>query len=391
MSLYHVMFLLLLAGVLIEYKNKETPKHYFYVCFAVLALMLCMRFGQGTDYFSYNYFYQTMPLTVSELSGYYETNLEMGWRFICMIFKRLGCSYPLFVFLLSVVQMVLFWRFLDRYCTNKMLALFLGYHTLYLTYFFSALRQGLVIALFLGLFLEWLLQRKYVRYTVGVVLCAFVHNVSIIFITPLILELVRLNMKQIVVATITGFVIGFLFSIIDIGNILYQREFTRRISYYLMASDISILALAERLMTYFLVSYILNVYLKVCPSEKSNQLINLFKIYSLGIFLYGLTMWSPLISSRATYGFKVIEIALISSCVVEVKKENVISLMYCVFLCMLLYCKNIGSYIYQGMYVGVSITNYPYVSIFNSEKIVEYRDIGVYAEWIDFVNIGNRE
>ena len=171
MSLYHILFACLLLGVFIELSHKETPKVYFNICFSVLTLMLCLRFGQGADYYSYNSIFTTMPLTLPELLTYRFGKVEIGWRFLCAAFKLLGCSFPFMIFVLAILEMLLFLRFINRYCKYKLFALFLGYHTFYLTYLFGALRQALVIALFLGLLLEWLLQGKYLRYCVAVCVC----------------------------------------------------------------------------------------------------------------------------------------------------------------------------------------------------------------------------
>ena len=46
--------------------------------------------------------------------------------------------------------------------------------------------------------------------------------------------------------------------------------------------------------------------------------------------------------------------------------------------------KNISSYIDQGKYKDfVSVFNYPYITIFNKDRIWEYRNTQIYNELLD--------
>lgn len=59
-------------------------------------------------------------------------------------------------------------------------------------------------------------------------------------------------------------------------------------------------------------------------------------------------------------------------------------LLYCIMICSLLYFKNIGSYISQGYYFDVNVVQYPYVSVFDRERIAEYRkDTGFAIDWLE--------
>ena len=148
MSLYHIVFLILFVGVLIEYVRQDTPKWLYFTSILVLSLMLLLRFGQGSDFYSYNSIYTTMPLDMERIKNYQFFKVEIGWRLLCAGFKMLGFNFSQFLFVISSIELLLLGRFISRYSKNHMLTLFLSYHTLYLTYFFSALRQAFVIAVF---------------------------------------------------------------------------------------------------------------------------------------------------------------------------------------------------------------------------------------------------
>ena len=88
MSLYHIVFALLLFGVAIEYLQRRTPKLLFALSFAVLTAMLCLRFAQGTDYVAYRMIFYTMPTDLPGVLSYAHAKAEIGWRCITMLFRR---------------------------------------------------------------------------------------------------------------------------------------------------------------------------------------------------------------------------------------------------------------------------------------------------------------
>jgi len=378
MPLYHLVFALLLFGAVIEYWQKRTPKALAFVCFAVLTLMLCLRFGQGTDYVSYRMIYYTIPPNLSGTLNYGYAKAEIGWRLITMVFRMAGLSFDVFVFILSAVQMLLLWRFVKRYCHYQILALFLGYHTLYLTYMCSAMRQGTVILVFLGLLLPWLLEGKWLRYLLGVLLLTTIHSVALILLVPMVALMIRLSVKHIVALVAVGFCLGILLSMCNVGTLLSEI-----VPSYAAETDISLVALGERVATFILVTYMYYLYNDGLEPEPEAPFYKLYKIYAFGILIYGVLMWSPLISSRTIFSLKALEIPLITTCMVKCRKGSMIVLCYLVLLCSVLYIKNIGSCITQAEYLNTSVWNYPYYSIWDKEAAIAGRArTSKYYEWL---------
>ena len=378
MSLYHVVFLLLLFGVVIEYWQKRTPKILFFACFAALTLMLCLRFGQGTDYAAYRMIYYTMPANVSGMLAYRYAKAEMGWRLITMLFRMTGVSFDVFVFLLSAFQMWMLWRFLKRYCKYQILALFIGYHTLYLTYLVSAMRQGTVIIVFLGLLLPWLLEGKWLRYLVATYLLMNIHSVAMILLLPVVFLCLRLSVKHIVALVAIGFSAGIILSIFDIGNLIAVI-----LPSYAGETDISVVALLERVATFVLVTYMYYLYNDGLEPSMDDPYYKLYKIYAFGILIYGLLMWSPLISSRTIFALKALEIPLITTCITKCRKGKMLALVYLVLLCTVLYVKNIDSSISQAEYLNTNIWNYPYYTIWDKDAAIAGRaETSKYYEWL---------
>lgn len=378
MPLYHLAFAFLLFGALIEYWQKKTPKLLLFASFVILTAMLCLRFGQGTDYAAYRMIYYTMPADVAGMLSYRYAKAEIGWRFITMLFRMANVPFEVFTILLSAIQMWLLWRFIRRYCKNGIFALFLGYHTLYMTYLVSAMRQGTVIIVFLGLLLPWLLEGKWLRYCIVSALLISIHSVAVILFVPIVVLSVRFRVQHVVALVCIGFSMGIVLAIFGVGNILSALGMS-----YAGESDISIVALAERLATYVLVTYMYYLYTDGLEPDNNDPYCKLFKIYSVGILIYGVLMWSPLISSRTIFALKALEIPLITTCIMKCRKGRSIALVYCALLCTVLYVKNIGSSISQSEYFDTSIVRYPYYSIWDKDAAIAGRaETSRYYEWL---------
>ena len=250
-----------------------------------------------------------------------------------------------------------------------MLALFICYHTLYLTYFTSVLRQGIVIATLLGVLLPLLMKRSYIKYCITVCLLTLIHSVSLLLLLLPILQNLRLTFKHCVALVVLGFLLGTLLSLANIGVILGRI----RPHAYFTKTDVSIVAVAERILTFAIVTFCYYVYLRGREPEEKDFLLAVYRAYAIGIFLYGILMWSALISSRTVYILKILEIILICACLSKCKQSRHIVLLYFVLLCSVLYVKNIDSYLEQGQYTNASVIDYPYVTIFNQRDILRYR------------------
>jgi len=378
MPLYHIVFLLLLSGVIVEYWQRKTPKALYVLCFLAMTAMLCLRFGQGTDYVSYRMIYYTIPANLAGTINYGYAKAEIGWRLITMLFRMAGLKFEVFVFVLSLIQMGLLWRFIKRFCRYRILALFLGYHTLYLTYLCSAMRQGTVILVFLGIMLPWLLEGKWGRYFLTSLLLATIHPVSLILLVPMAALCIRISVKHILALVAVGFCVGILLSVCDVGLLLHAI-----VPSYAAETEISIVAVAERIASFVVVSYMYYLYCDGMEPDVEDPFYKIFKVYAFGILIYGLLMWSPLISSRTVFSLKALEIPLITTCLVKCRKGKLICLLYLVLLCSVLYIKNIGSCITQAEYLDTTVWNYPYYSIWDQEEAVASRSkTSKYYVWL---------
>lgn len=379
MSLYHVVFALLLCGTLAEYFLKRTPRKLYIISFVVLAAFTCLRYGQGSDYFSYAEIYALMPLDDLKYAFSYLYHTETGWKVLCLLFRWVGAPFEVFMFCISAFLMWMLWRFVERFTQCKIRALLLSYHTLILTYVFSGTRQAFVMLVFLGVMLPWLLDKKYIRYILGILVCVNIHSSTWLLLAPLVLYIpfMRKISVQLVLAAMAwgvGLLIGTGIVMEPLMKILPET-----IVFYFENSETGISAIAalERLASY---GVAVVVYLYYKKHEEADQRLDyLMGITTLGMIVYGGFLWLPLMASRMGFMLKIAEMAILCLALPKSKWIRAGLVLYCCLLCSALYVKNISSYIWQGPYFdSVNVWNFPYVSVFNKETINAVRDVSMW-------------
>lgn len=346
---------------------------FFYVFALILMGMLCLRYGQGTDYHEYEIQY----LNINSESNIWVNSLyhgELGWFVLVMIFKRLGFSFFEMIGVLSFVMMYSTIRAIKRYSPYRILSLILLYPTFYLTYYYSAIRQGLVLSIFLGFGIQWLIEKKYFKYFVLVALLSMIHTSAIVLLIipfALIIKDDKIS-KYIIVAllcmAIAGYT-GFLNSIVSRFG-FYKGYFTVSISY---------LAILLRIIFFYIVDKMYKATRDDTNDEKQVEDV-LYYIYAVGFVMYLMFAFSGTLSQRMTMPMKGVEIILIPMLAFKSFQcqENCLFSIPLLMLIVILaldveFIKNINSYIEQGNYYDwINVFNYPYVSVFNKEDIFYY-------------------
>ena len=146
MSIYLLVFLLLAAGTLLEYFRPQIKTYAYWICWAAMTGCLCFRFGQGTDYVTYQGLYETIPVAIDLSQGYVcGFYPEIGWRLLSAAFKVFGAPFWVFASILGLAEMLLLHRFVKRFVQGRTAGLFMLYPVLYLVYMVSGLRQGLAV------------------------------------------------------------------------------------------------------------------------------------------------------------------------------------------------------------------------------------------------------
>ena len=381
--MYFIIMLLLTILSIKEINNKrEFDKLSFILLFLSLTFILTIRYGQGTDYYAYYLQYSS----INPYSSFLNNELlhgEIGWYMIMLFFKKIGLDFDQFIIILSLIMMVSIYKSITRYSPYGIFSLALFYPTYYLTYCFSALRQGLVMSLFLGYGITYLIKKKYLNYYILVALLSLIHRSSLILLfIPILLKLREYKLDK--------YYVAITFIILIIGQLGITREFfvEKGISTYL---DLSISANAIILRS--ILFYIIYKLYNTTKSFKDNniKLIEvLYYIYFIGFLIFMSLLSTSILSQRLTMPLKSVEIILLPMLIKKVKaqkfesyynliilkvgKFRILASIILILLLMNIECiKNLYSYINQGGYYSwVNPLNYPLSTIFDKSHIENY-------------------
>ena len=369
--MYIAIYVLLLIATIISRDRKFNEKNIYRVSLITLWLILGFRYGQGTDFFGY----QNLWKAASSNYDYYVTftaNNEFGFYMLCHVFNE---NYSLFIFLIASFEMLMLNRFIQRYSEDWMFSLLLFFPTFYLTYYFSAIRQGITLALFLGLMVEMLEKKEWKKYIIFCVIAASIHIVALVlFIMPIIL---KLSEKKIMIMIVICIVVGIVFCTSFGRRLLISIPYLgMRLSSYIHTYSFSIVGLIERVTVYIC---ILLIFYNVKNKITDTKIVNWIKIYSIGIGMYFLCMPFSTLSSRMIIFFKAFEIVIIPYLLLFKSRYRKLIYTFMIILTTVMTIKNISSYIKQGNYNDrVNVLNYPYISIFDKDELWKYKERASY-------------
>lgn len=382
--MYVIIGLLLTFFAILELGNKNTYHcklfNFLVLC---LTLFLCFRYGQGTDYYGYYLQYQYVDAGGSLLvNSLYHG--EIGWYILLVLAKRIGFSFELFIGILSVIMMGSIYKAIRKYSPYGITSLLLLYPTFFLTYCFSAIRQGLVMSLFLGLGVDLLIQKKYIRYYVLTLILFLFHTSAIVlFLLPVVLHFKNRRIERWFLAAVLAGVIfgytGFLNSIaVRVGVSVYFNV------------SISYTAILLRVILFYVI-YKLHKENIVSNEEQDKVEDILYLLYSVGFIIYLMLAFSATLSQRLSMPLKAIEVLLLPLVIgnmdrrisqggesfltyVKMGSIRIVALVAAVILIINVETvKNINSYIDQGNYYSwVNVMNYPYITVFNKDNIRQY-------------------
>ena len=128
------MFLFLLVFIMVCCLFEKNGRNWaFHAAWLVLTAVLCFRFAQGRDYRTYWMMYY-----------YGDGHSEFLWRCITKILNSAGVPFEAFIFGISLFMMYGIRRAVLRFSPYHCFSLLLLYPTIYFSYFFSALRAGIL-------------------------------------------------------------------------------------------------------------------------------------------------------------------------------------------------------------------------------------------------------
>lgn len=374
MSLYLIVFAGMVGCGVYEYRKGRTQDRLYWTVLFVLGMMLCFRYAQGTDYYGYYVNYLLTPKIWNPIKVFtIKIHGEIGWLLLCALCRAFAMPFDMLVFFISLFEMWCIHRFVSRWCPLRTVALLLIYPTIYLTYAMSALRQGMVLLFFLGFMIEWFHQKKWKHYIIGTFVCILFHSSAVVFLVLFALRWITLDGKWALL----------LIGLSAAGGLMASWLLPRISSVFAFyaSSSFSIAAIGERAVSLTVILYIF--WDKLKDRGNRNILWLMLQIYLYGVVIYAFLMWNALISARFNIFFKSVELMLFTVALLRPGKFPILGLRnkdavaaYLLLLTVVMYFKNINSYIIQGdFFAGTNVFNYPYFSIFDMDAVESWRTI----------------
>lgn len=350
-AVFSAVFIVACLKILLE-KDKYISVYPF-MLYIVMTAMLCLRFGQGTDYFAYQTIFESMT-SFSNIREYYHG--EPLYLFLCFVFNHIG-NYKFFIAVISLAEMVMLWGFIRRRSVNKAVSVMLLMTVMYVTYLFNLMRQGLSMSIFLRFGLELIEKRRWTKYFALCFVLVMLHSVSAIyFLVPFVL---KFNVRSIVWSIPVCAIIS---------TVILRKWGGGIIPYF--NSDIRFVAAAERILSFTM------IYIVYSLIREKQKYLWLMKLYCFGTALYFMFLPFSLVASRTAACFKMLEIIIVPSLMTEHSIYRKIFMYYFFMLAAVMFSHGIYGEINNGHYVrSVNFVNFPYVSIFNAEDIYNYRQI----------------
>lgn len=308
-----------------------------------LTFVLCIRYGQGTDYFGY-YMNYTQG----------DAHSEYLWKTVTEILFRHGVKFEVFIAIVGLVSMGLLDICIRKYSYNKCLSLAILYPTIYFVYLFSGIRMGLVISIFMGILVPLLHEKKYLFYYLICMCIYLIHSATIIFLfIPFFVKLTR--NKQIMIM-ITSFVFGIVLCYMP-ASVFYSLNIGA-LQFYIDDRGIGIFALLEKM---FIVVLVILFY-------KESDIFSGILFYTVTISFITLS-WQFISSRFFVLGGCVYAILLANVPRKQKIRENAIILWSLIVIySILILCKNINAYLIQNSLENMAIWDCPYITIFNKTK-----------------------
>lgn len=142
-----MLYLAVLFPFIAHYLPIKSKKVKVLISVMPAIFIILFRFGLGTDYFSYEFFYnQHNVRTLMVALNSHKDSMEIGFRFLIYIFKSLGLPFQVFVASISLLIYYFFIKWLTDIELDSPLLIMMFNGMFFIVWVLSGLRQGLVLA-----------------------------------------------------------------------------------------------------------------------------------------------------------------------------------------------------------------------------------------------------
>lgn len=267
----------------------------------LLSTAAGLRAGVGKDYYNYLDTFRN-PDILTRM-----TYLEPGFRFLVLLFKTLGFPEHGLFFLFALISLSLISTGIAKTSKYPEVSMLIYYCIFYIDYNFNAIRQGIVMGVFIWLISD-IVRGNMPKVLVWSMISATIHSSGLFIMMAYFVSRIRLHPANLAWVTASSTVLIFfkdylLKLMYLIGPTALQMELTKFMTRY--GTSISTQGILQRLLLVilFLVFY--------RPASANDcRFERVLPMYLCGFVLYSLFSFEELLATRINMFFRVLEIIL---------------------------------------------------------------------------------
>ena len=193
--LYAILILILLISQL-----SVNKKFYFISSILILTILAAFRGPNiGNDTHEYIRLFEQINSGVSE-----NTRYEVGYIWLNRILYTISNNYQIIFILTSILIYYSFGRFIWKYSYSPILSVIILFSYGFYSFTFSAIRQGLAIAILLFAF-DFIISGKILKFLLLICLASLFHSSAIFFIFAYLARYLKPSLKTFIIFVLIGF------------------------------------------------------------------------------------------------------------------------------------------------------------------------------------------
>lgn len=295
------------------YKKQIAKVAMYSFAFILFFLSALRSLDIGYDYVLHKQYFENIRLGVTRIRDFQEP----GYAMLSYIVSFVGGDYVLFLFVYSLISIVILLKVVNHYSLYPFLSVYIYYSLYFFNQNMSRLRLSLSVLILL-IAIEYLYKKNTKYFILTVILAASFHTSSLVFLVLYPLMGIKFTKKKMILFTVFSIILGLVF----IGN------FYRLIIGGMKISIIPDLFGFDRIITeatrknavrdgglYGFLYHILQVVILIYFYEPIKKLgekeYMIYLIYFIGLLIYFLFFDVPILG-RLSIGFTLTEIIVAS-------------------------------------------------------------------------------
>ncbi len=354
-------YLIFLIGVLFIF----FPKYHkiFAAIFIIFIVLLAIgRYGVGTDFFAYEYLYNSYNKSILYEISNSSAREEILYRILSTIGNKLSITYITSLAFYSVISLISIYIASIKYSKNALLSILIFYSFFYFVWIFSGIRQGIVISISIILILYCFDKGKDRILIIATIILSMIHLSALIILVLYFIAKIKWTKKGLLYL----FTISFVYSLLPVNFLNNISFLSERVSVY--SSDNSMFNLDfQSIVRVLLIIVVFIFYSKIKKIDPIHYFI--LKYYILGICLYFLLKDIELVAARISIYSRVFEIFILSSIFYVINKKYVyLSLLVLIIFLFIYFNKELINMGENIITLEGSKYYVPYTNIFNKEN-----------------------